>query len=80
MKKATAFITLALMLMALLGACKKTEVTPTVSPNVPVVSESPAIASPKVSSTPKASAAASPSASVAASPAASSAASPKASK
>ncbi len=56
MRKLTAIITLALMLLAMLGGCKKATVTPTVSPNVPVVSESPAIPSPAVTASPKVSA------------------------
>jgi len=52
MKKVSAVIVLVLMLLAVLGACTKTTVTPTVSPNVPVVSESPAIPSPSAETSP----------------------------
>jgi len=73
MKKITVFITLALLLLAMLGGCKTNTTTPSASPNVPVVSQSPAIPSPSVSASPKASTApsASPKASTAASPSAS---------
>ena len=70
MKKMTAIITMILMLLAMLSGCKSNATTPTVSPNVPVVSESPAITSPSIGS-PEATAPVSPSASPAASPAAS---------
>ena len=71
MKKISAIITLGLMLVAMLGGCKSNVVTPTISPNVPVVSTSPAIPSPSPAASPKASAAVKPTASPAASPAAS---------
>ena len=67
MKKLSAIITMVLMLLAMFSGCKSNVVTPTVSPNVPVVSESPAITSPSVAS-PKATATVKPSASPAASP------------
>ena len=70
MKKISAYITLALMLLAMLSGCKSNVATPTVSPNVPVVSETPAISSPKVTASPKVSPVASPQASTAVSPAA----------
>lgn len=60
MKKISAIITLVFMLLAMLGGCKSNVVTPTLSPNVPVVSESPAIPSPEVSTSPAASPAVSP--------------------
>lgn len=65
MKRITAIITLVLILTVLFCGCTKTDVTPTVSPNVPVVSESPAIPSPDMSASP----AVTPSASPAVSPA-----------
>jgi|GEM_PF-3386623 len=68
MKKISAIITMILMLLAMLGGCKSNVVTPTVSPNVPVVSESSAIPSPAVASSPKVSATVKPSASPAAAP------------
>ena len=58
MKKITSIIAVVLVLTSVLGGCKKTTTTP--SPNVPVVSESPAITSPKVSASPSASPKASP--------------------
>jgi len=71
MKKVSVAIALVLMLLAVLGGCKKTTVTPTVSPNVPVVSESPAIPSPSVKTSPAVTGTVSPAASPVASPAAS---------
>lgn len=71
MKKTTAYITLALLLLALLGGCKSNTAKPSASPNVPAVSQSPAIPSPSVSASPKASAAPSASPKASASPAAS---------
>ena len=38
------------MLLAMFSGCKSNVETPTVSPNVPVVSESPAITSPSIGS------------------------------
>lgn len=70
MKKVSAAIVLVLMLLAVLGACKKVDVTPTVSPNVPVVSESPAIPSPSAATSPAATGSVSPAVSPTASPAA----------
>ncbi|NCB74168.1 MAG: hypothetical protein EOM51_05420 [Clostridia bacterium] len=66
MKTIAAIITLVLLMTVLFCACKNVDVTPTVSPNVPVVSESPAIPSPDMSASPNATANASPSASPAA--------------
>ncbi len=63
MKRITAIITLVLMLTALLCACKKNVPAPTASPNVPVVSETPAVPSPDMSASPNVSPKVSPSAS-----------------
>ncbi|NLH01753.1 MAG: hypothetical protein GX488_07650 [Clostridiales bacterium] len=49
MKKFTTIITVFLMLASVLGGCKKATPTPSMSPNVPEVSESPAIPSPEIS-------------------------------
>ncbi|MEA4894110.1 MAG: hypothetical protein VB064_02490 [Oscillospiraceae bacterium] len=61
MKRTTAIIVLALMILAILGGCKTSTTTPSASPNVPVVSESPAIPSPTTGESPAASAKVSPS-------------------
>jgi len=66
MKTMAAIITLVLLMTVLLCACKNVDVTPTASPNVPVVSESPAIPSPDMSASPTVTATVSPSASPAA--------------
>ena len=52
MKKNSAIFALVLTLTVLLCGCKSNVVTPTVSPNVPVVSESPAIPSPSMKASP----------------------------
>lgn len=46
MKKITPIIAVFLMLAAVLCGCRQNNVVPTASPNVPIVSESPAIPSP----------------------------------
>jgi len=63
MKKITSIIAIFLLMATIFGGCKKTTPTPSASPNVPVVSESPAIPSPELSpsASPKASPATSPS-------------------
>lgn len=53
MKKATVFIALALLVLALLGGCRTGTTVPTASPNVPIVSESPAIPSPVITTSPE---------------------------
>ena len=75
MKKITAIIILSLLVLAMLGGCKNTGTTPSVSPNVPVVSESPAIPSPTTGESPEASPSPAASPMVSASPGASPAAS-----
>lgn len=72
MKRTTAIITLALLLLAMISGCKTNTTTPSASPNVPVVSQSPAIPSPTTGESPAATGQVSPS------PAASPAASPSA--
>lgn len=78
MKKISAIFSLVLLLLAMLGGCKSNNTTPAVSPNVPIVSASPAIPSPSPVTSPKASAAASPKATAPVKPTASPAASPAA--
>lgn len=75
MKKISAILSLVLMLLAMLGGCKT---TPAVSPNVPIVSESPAIPSPSPIVSPKPSPVESPKATAPVKPTASPAASPAA--
>ena len=57
MKKLTAIIAVLMVLTSVLGGCKNKTTVPSARPNVPVVSESPAIPSPKLSpsASPKAS-------------------------
>ncbi len=62
MKKTTVIIVLALLVLAVLGGCKTGTTVPTASPNVPIVSESPAIPSPDLTESPEASPMTSPSA------------------
>lgn len=64
MKKSIAAISMIILLAAMLCGCKRNTVTPTISPNVPVVSESPAIPSPDLSASPKPTATVQPSASL----------------
>ncbi|MBP8640598.1 MAG: hypothetical protein KBI01_06835 [Oscillospiraceae bacterium] len=71
MRKIAAYITLAMMLLAMLSGCKSNIATPSLSPNVPIVSESPAIASPDLTAAPAESPMASAEASTPASPEAS---------
>ena len=52
MKKTTAMLVLAILVLAILGGCKTTTVTPSASASVPVVSESPTVTSPMVSESP----------------------------
>jgi len=66
MKKTTAMLILAMLVLAILGGCKS-NVTPSPSASVPVVSESPTVTSPMVSESPAASATVKPTASPAAS-------------
>ena len=63
MKRITAIITLVLLMTVLFCACSNVDDTPTVSPNVPIVSESPAIPSPDMSASPDVTETVSPSAS-----------------
>jgi len=63
MKKISAIFSLVLLLLAMLGGCKSNDTTPAVSPNVPIVSESPAIPSPDMSASPDVTETVSPSAS-----------------
>lgn len=78
MKKISAILSLVLMLLALLGGCKANETTPAISPNVPIVSESPAIPSPSPIVSPETSPEESPKATAPVKPTASPAASPAA--
>lgn len=78
MKKISAIFSLVLLLLAMLGGCKSNNTTPAVSPNVPIVSESPAIPSPSPIVSPKASAVESPKATAPVKPTASPAVSPTA--
>jgi hypothetical protein len=49
MKKTTVYIALSLLALALLGGCRKAVTVPSAKPKTPIVSESPAIPSPKTS-------------------------------
>jgi len=70
MKKTTAMLIMAVLVLAILGGCK-TNVKPSPSASIPVVSETPKASSPAVSQSPAASATVKPTASPATSPKAS---------
>lgn len=52
MKKASLILTIIVLALSVLTGCKPSAVTPTASPNVPIVSETPAIPSPGLDESP----------------------------